>query len=237
MFLAAGGSAARGVASAVGRAPAIAVTTSLLRSNNGGCAAAARQAPAETAALRPLAVLAHERKGARRGRADGGPGRRDAPARRRGPVRRQEDDNNIRRFQQFGRAGGEGVKVAERLYEDFGMSSRREYSPEAADKRKILLGWLEGEVRMGPRAVADMVEQEPRILEQEAGAISARLAWLKGRLMLSDEQIRSLVHRRPSVLCRSVEDGMELKVWRPYRSRPLSRPSNLCSRGSPPTRE
>lgn len=203
MFFA--GSSTRSLAAAVGRAPAVA--TRLLRSN-GAAARRARGPPAE-AAVRSLAALAHRRKGAGHGRADD-PARRGAAARRKRAERRQED--NATRFQPFGRAGGEGAKVAERLYEDFGMSSRKEYSAEAADERKFVLKWLEEEVRMAPRGIADMVEQEPRLLEQETEAISARLAWLEERLRLSDEQIRSLVHRRPSVLCRSVEDGMEPKV-------------------------
>ena len=212
MFLA--GSSARGLAAGLGRAPAVAAT-SLMRANRAAARRARGPPPAE-AALRHLAVFPHRRKGGGYGRTDG-PARRDAPApHRRRPERRQED-NNVRRFQPFGRAGGEGAKVAEQLYEDFGMSDRKEYSAEAADERKSILKWLEGEVRMAPRGVADMVEQEPRLAEQDRESISGRLGWLKARLMLSDEQIRSLVHRRPSVLCRSVEDGMEPKVWSSLR--------------------
>lgn len=208
MFLA--GSSARGLATGLGRTPAVA-TTSLLLRINGAAGWRARGPPPAEAAIRLLAVLPHRRKGVGHGGREHVPAPRDAPAHhRKRPERRQE--GSVQRFQPFGRAGGEGAKVAEQLYEDFGMSGRKEYSAEAADERKSLLRWLEGEVRMGPRGVADMVEQEPRLAEQDKEAISGRLGWLKGRLMLSDEQIRSLVHRRPSVLCRSVEGGMEPKV-------------------------
>lgn len=129
-------------------------------------------------------------------------------------VRKQRAHENSRapRFQPFGRAGGEGGKVAEGLYEEFGMHSVREYSAETADERQVLLKRLGGEVKMRASAVAEMVEQEPRLAEQSPEAISERLAWLKERLQLGEEQVRSLVHRRPSVLCRDVEGGMEPKV-------------------------
>lgn len=161
--------------------------------------------------FRSLATVAERRRGGGRGRGGGHAGRGSvAHAKRSG--RTHHRNPNAPRFQPFGRAGGEGSKVAERLYEDFGISSLKKYSPEATDERKRVLTWLEGKVGMSSRAIADMVEQEPRIAEQETSAISVRLAWLKERLRLSDEQIRSLVHRRPSVLCRSVDDSMEPKV-------------------------
>lgn len=217
MFLA--GSSARGLATGLGRAPAVA--TSLLRG------------PQAEAANRSLAVLPHRRTGAvGRGRADV-PAREGAPAhQRRRPEPRQE--NSIPRFQPFGRAGGEGAKVAEHLFEEFGMSGRKEYCEKAAGERKSLLKWLEREIGMGARGIADMAEQEPRLAEQDKEAVSARVRWLTERLMLSDEQIRSLVHRRPSVLCRSVEDGMEPKVWSPLAPARLGvcgvvcRPLSVC---------
>lgn len=122
-----------------------------------------------------------------------------------------QENRKVVRFQPFGRAGGEGAKVAERLYEDFGMNALPKYSPGAADERHVLK-WLEGEIQIRSRAVSEMVEQEPRIAEQSPEAISERLAWLKRRLQLSDDQARSLVYRRPSILCRRVEDGMEPKM-------------------------
>ncbi|CAM9274591.1 unnamed protein product [Ectocarpus sp. 12 AP-2014] len=203
MFLT--GNSARSVMVGMGRAPGFA--SSLVR-----CSGAYNSwlTPKE-AGLRSLATVAERRRGGSRGRGDGHAGRGSvAQAKRAG--RTQHRNADAPRFQPFGRAGGEGFKVAERLHEDFGINSMKKYSPEATDERKRVLTWLEGTVRMSSRAIADMVEQEPRMAEQETGAISARLAWLKERLQLSDEQIRSLVHRRPSVLCRSVDDSMEPKV-------------------------
>ncbi len=224
MFFAGGGSSARNCA------------TLLLRSGSGGrcgaaAAAASRAARAGSPVVRKLADLTHRQRGrgggGRGGGADGGSARRGgvgggAAGARAGrtyePRRRGNDGNSAPhspapRFQPFGRAGGEGARVAESLHRDFGMDGLKPYSPETADERKAVLKWLEGAIRMSARGVADMAEQEPRIAEQDTEAISARLAWLRERLRLSDEQIRSLVHRRSSVLCRSVEDGMEPKVW------------------------
>eukprot|EP00752_Nemacystus_decipiens_P002704 g2525.t1 len=207
MFLA--GSSTRSLAAGLMRSPAAAATSSL-RTNGASARRPAPGRPAEATTFRHLAALPNRRKGAGYG-GTGAPARKDAPThRRKRPGRKQRE--GVPRFQPFGRPGGEGAKVAEQLYEEFGMGGRKEYSAEAADERKSLLGWLEGEVRMGPRGVADMLEQEPRLAEQGREAVLGRLGWLKERLMLSEEQIRSLVHRRPSVLCRSVEDGMEPKV-------------------------
>lgn len=219
-----------------------AVTTSWLSrigGGTGGAGAVISQEIRGAPAVRSLAVSAQHRQDGWWGRGGGGRGngpsaRTDAttavqttttnkrPEQRRrrrneesSPPPHNNNGNPPRpRFQQFGRAGGEGSKVAEALYEDFGLGcgSLKEYSPEAADERRAALKRLAGQIGMGARAVADMVEQEPRIAELEAESVSARLAWLKDRLRLGDEQLKSLVHRRPSVLCRSVEDGMEPKV-------------------------
>lgn len=230
MFSAGGGSSARNCFTLLLRSR----SGSGSRYGGGGGAAATWAARAGAPAVRALADLAHRQRGrgggGGRGGADGGPARRGAgegaaaggaagarAARPSEQRRRGEDGNSAPpppppRFQPFGRAGGEGSRVAESLYRDFGMDSLKPYSPETADERKAVLKWLEGAIRMSARGVADMAEQEPRIVEEDTEVISARLAWLRERLRLSDEQIRSLVHRRPSVLCRSVEDGMEPKV-------------------------
>lgn len=198
MFLA--GTSARNAAAVAGRTTWSA--SSLLRGSQTRCT------PHE-ATIRPLAASTQRQRG---GRGREYPGGRTAAQRKR--TERAHQNASAPRFQQFGRAGGEGERVAEHLYEDFGMSSMKEFSPETAEAKKGVLRWLEGELSMSPRAIADMVEQEPRVATQETEALSARLTWLKGRLGLSDEQVRSLVHRRPSVLCRSVDDGMEKKVRR-----------------------
>lgn len=126
-------------------------------------------------------------------------------------IERTLENSQSPRFQQFGRPGGEGGRVAEGLYEEFGLNSLPRYSPGATDERQVLK-WLEGEVNIGARAVGDMLEQEPRLVEQTPEDMASRLAWLKERLQLTEEQTRSLVHRRPSLLCRSVDKSMEPKV-------------------------
>ncbi|CAM9627141.1 unnamed protein product [Hapterophycus canaliculatus] len=195
------GTSARNAAAVAGRTSGLA--SSLLRSSQ------ARRAPRE-ATIRLLAVSTPRQRDGGGDRGRDRPGKGTAAQRKRPAGAHQ--NASATRFQQFGRAGGEGARVAEALYQDFGMSSMKKFSPGTAEERKGLIKWLEGELRMGSRAVADMVEQEPRVADQETEALSSRLAWLRDRLGLSDEQVRSLVHRRPSVLCRSVEDGMEKKV-------------------------
>lgn len=149
-----------------------------------------------------------------RGSGEGRGGRRDREGReattRARPGRFQENDKTPR-FQQFGRPGGEGRKVADVLYEEFGMNGLPKYSPAPVDEPKVLK-WLEAEIKIRSRAVADMVEKEPRIVEQSCEAIAERLAWFKERLQLSEEQMRSLVYRKPSLLCRDVKSSMEVKV-------------------------
>lgn len=200
MFLA--GTSARNAAVAVGRTPGVAAA--LIRRS---------QAPRTThgPTSRLSTVPPRRGRGGRRGRGVAG---REAGAQASERSMRARQNEDVPRFQQFGRAGGEGERVAERLFREFGVSGTREFSPEAAEERKSVLKWLEGELKMSSRAIAGMVEQEPRVADQQTEALSVRLAWLKSRLRMSDEQIRSLVHRRPSVLCRSVQDGMEAKVRR-----------------------
>ncbi|CAM9540763.1 unnamed protein product [Ascophyllum nodosum] len=127
--------------------------------------------------------------------------------------RRSQENAKVPRFQPFGRDGGEGGRVAEGMFEQFGMRSApklsRAAAASAAEQEQRAIKWIELDMKMRPRAVAEMLEREPRIRQQSPEAMSPRLAWLKNRLRLSEEQVRSLVHRRPSLLCR---DGMESKV-------------------------
>lgn len=133
--------------------------------------------------------------------------------------RRSLENAKVQRFQPFGRAGGEGGKVAEGMLERFGVwrsaplfSQTSGTVTMTSKERKGKLKWLEEELEMRSRVVEEMVKREPRIAQQSPEAISERLTWLKDRLRLTEEQVRSLVHRKPSLLCRSVEDGMESKV-------------------------
>lgn len=133
--------------------------------------------------------------------------------------RRSLENAKVQRFQPFGRAGGEGGKVAEGMLERFGAwSSAPLFSQTSATvkmtskERKSKLEWLEEELEMRLKGVEEMVKREPRIALQSPEAISERLAWLKDRLRLTENQVRSLVHRKPSLLCRSVDNGMESKV-------------------------
>lgn len=133
--------------------------------------------------------------------------------------RRSLENAKVQRFQPFGKAGGEGGKVAEGMLERFGAwSSAPLFSQTSgtatitSKERKGKLKWLEEELEIRLKGVEEMVKREPRIAQQSPEAISERLAWLRDRLRLTEEQVRSLVHRKPSLLCRSIEDGMEFKV-------------------------